>query len=153
MKIQGNLNPATIGNQQVKFKGVGVEAPIFLEKLALRQDAFALKNSEELYPVVDKLGITLDTVKKYFSENKLVYANMKKEQKRGQEPRFWVVMMPEQAHLKRLNENGYKKEEFIARSFSWLSGDSDVFFENVMKKAEEIQKNLIDALQFPKLKK
>jgi len=152
MRIQQSYNRAIMQNQQIKFKGLGCEAPELLEKVALRNDAQKLTASDALYPIVDRLSENFTKIKEFFSENKLVYANIKKEEKKGSEPKFWVVMMPENAHLKQLNVNGYKKSDMIARSYTWLSADSDVFLENVMKKADQMQNDINNALKTPKLK-
>lgn len=153
MRIQQSSNRAIMQNQQIKFKGLGCEAPELLEKVALRNDAKKLTASEALYPVVDSLSEKFAEIKGFFTENKFVYANIKKEEKKGSEPRFWVVMMPENAHLKQLNVNGYKKNDMIARSYTWLSADSDAFLENVMKKADQLQKDITNALKMPNPKK
>jgi len=151
MKIRVNPSLNMTTHNQVSFSGYGCKTPELLEKIALRKDAQAFKNSEELYPVVDKLSENLIAIKQYFLENNLVFGSIKKEQKKNAEPNFWVMMMPENSILKDLNANGYKKEDFIARSFSALSGDSEIFFENVMKKAKNMQKSIENALESNKI--
>lgn len=145
-----NQNYSARNNKkQVSFSSYECLTPKLLTKEALR-DAVKV---EGYYPLVDGLSENLERIKNQLTKNERIHLTVKVEKGNDKkEPRYWAYLMPENSLLKKLNANGYKKEEFIHRSYTQLTGNSDVFVANVTKKAQDIERRLNRALAIPKTK-